>query len=113
METTTQTQQPDPSRIMQIGMGFWAAKSLLAAVKFKLFTRLAGKKLSGADIKRSLRLQTSDRHVYDWLDSLVAFGFLQREGIMNEAMYSNGMDTEVFLDQKKPSYIGGILEMGN
>ncbi len=113
METANPTQQPNPSKIMQIGMGFWAAKSLLAAVKFKLFTLLAGKKLSGADIKKSLGLQTSDRHVYDWLDSLVALGFLQRQGVMNEALYSNGMDTEVFLDQQKPSYIGGILEMGN
>jgi hypothetical protein len=28
----------NPSKIMQIGMGFWASKVLLAAVKFKMFT---------------------------------------------------------------------------
>ncbi len=30
--------------IMQIGIGFWASKILLSAVKFQLFTRLAEKK---------------------------------------------------------------------
>ena len=34
--------KPDPSKIMQIGMGFWASKVVLSAVKFKLFTLLAG-----------------------------------------------------------------------
>lgn len=106
-------QQPDPSKIMQIGMGYWAAKTLLAAVKFGLFTHLAGTKLSGKEIKQRLSLGTTDRHVYDWLDTLVSLGFLQREGIMNTSVYSNSLDTEVFLDRKKPSYIGGILEMGN
>ncbi|HKB45903.1 MAG TPA: methyltransferase [Chitinophagaceae bacterium] len=112
MEHTDQ-QHPDPSKIMQIGMGFWAAKALLAGVKFKLFTLLAGKKMSGAEIKKALKLQTTDRHVYDWLDVLVALGFLRREGIWDNAAYSNNSDTEIFLDKNKPSYIGGILEMGN
>ena len=106
-------QHPDPSKIMQIGMGFWASKTLLAAVRFKLFTLLAGKKMSAAEIKKLLHLHTTERHVYDWLDALVTLGFLKREGLMQGAMYSNGTDTEVFLDKNKPSYIGGILEMGN
>lgn len=109
----SQGQQPDPSKIMQIGMGYWASKALLAAVKFSLFTRLAGTKLTGKEIKQQLSLGTSDRHVYDWLDVLVSFGFLQREGVMDTSVYSNNMDTEIFLDKKKPGYIGGILEMGN
>ena len=32
---------------------------------------------------------------------------------METAVYSNTPDTETFLDKKKPSYIGGILEMMN
>jgi len=104
---------PNPSRIMQIGMGFWASKTLLAAVKFKLFTLLAGTKLSAASIKKELGLTTTDRHVYDWLDTLVTLGFLQRDGLLDEALYYNGIETEIFLDTKKPSYMGGILEMGN
>ena len=32
----------DPGRIMQVGLGFWASKTLLAAVKLGLFTFLEG-----------------------------------------------------------------------
>lgn len=99
---------------MQIGMGFWASKVLLAAVQFGLFTRLAGgKRLSGEEIKNELGLGTTLRHVLDWLDVLVTLGFLQREGVWEEARYFNSQDTEAFLDKNKPSYIGGILQMGN
>jgi hypothetical protein len=111
--TQQTTPAATPAHIMQIGMGFWASKTLLAAVKFKLFTLLAGTKCSAASIKKELALETTDRHVYDWLDSLVTLGFLQRDGLLDEAMYYNNTDTEIFLDTKKPSYMGGILEMGN
>ena len=106
-------QQPDPSRIMQIGMGFWASKALLAAVKFQVFTILSGTSMSGKQIKEKLRLQTTDRHVYDWLDSLVSLGFLQRDGVGSNGLYCNASETDLFLDKNKPSYIGGILEMSN
>jgi len=106
--------QPTPQHIMQIGLGFWASKTLLAAVNFQLFTILAEKeKLSASQIKSILDLKCTDRNVYDFLDTLTAFGFLQREGILENAVYSNGTDTNVFLDKKKPGYIGGILEMAN
>lgn len=109
-----QTNQPTPERIMQIGLGFWASKTLLVAVNLKLFTHLAEKgKLSGTEIKKLFGFQCTDRNVYDFLDTLTSFGFLQREGVMETAVYSNGTDTEVFLDKNKPSYIGGILEMAN
>jgi hypothetical protein len=105
--------QPDPSKIMQIGMGFWATKTLLAAVKFRLFTLLAAGAQPGVYIKDKLGLQTTDRHVFDWLDALYSMGFLQREGSLDKALYSNSPDTDLFLDTNKRSYIGGILEMGN
>ena len=108
-----QEKHSTPEHIMQIGMGFWASKTLLAAVHFNLFTHLAGKKLSGKEIKQKLDLQTTERHVYDFLDALVSLGFLQREGLMDNAVYSNSADTDLFLDTNKPSYIGGILQMGN
>ncbi len=103
----------DPSKIMQVGMGFWLTKALLAAIKFRLFTLLAGTKLTGKQIKDKLSIGTTNRHVYDWLDALVSAGFLQREGVMDSSVYSNAADTDMFLDKNKPSYIGGILEMGN
>ena len=38
--------QRDPGRLMQIGMGFWPAKTLLSAVELGVFTALSGKSLT-------------------------------------------------------------------
>ena len=109
-----QNAQPSPATIMQIGSGFWASKVLLAAVKFELFTKLAAHPgMTGAQIKNDLQFKCTDRNVFDFLDTLTGFGFLHRDGILNTAKYSNGIDTHTFLDKDKPSYIGGILEMLN
>ena len=101
----------DPSKIMQIGMGFWASKTLLTAVNIKLFTLLAKGNLSGEEIGKTLGLH--ERSLYDFLDSLVALGFLNRTGLKENAVYGNSEDSDVFLDSNKLSYIGGILEMSN
>lgn len=103
----------NPSKIMQVGMGFWASKVLLTAVKFKLFTLLAPQPLSAKEIKQQLKLNCTERHVYDWLDALVSLGFVKRTGVLEEALYSNADDTDFFLDKNKRSYMGGILEMSN
>lgn len=106
--------QPTPQNIMQIGMSFWVSKVLLTAVKFELFTLLAAQKsMSGREIKKALSFKCSDRHTYDFLDVLTGLNLLQRHGIWDTAKYSNSTDTDIFLDKKKPSYIGGILEMSN
>lgn len=105
---------PTPENIMKIGTGFWASKILLSAIKFQIFTILAeNKSLSARGIKTHLGLKCTDRNVYDYLDALATFGFLNREGLLETATYSNHSDTEFFLDKKKPSYIGGVLEMLN
>jgi precorrin-6B methylase 2 len=101
----------DPSHIMQIGMGFWASKTLLTAVKLQLFTLLATRPLSGKEIKYEICL--NQRGLYDFLDTLVALGFLQKSGNKSTAIYSNSADTDLFLDKNKLSYIGGMLEMAN
>lgn len=110
METTIE-KKIDPSKIMQIGMGFWASKTLLTAVNLELFTHLSTEELSGLDIKERLGLH--QRGLYDFLDTLVALGFLKRSGLLESAMYSNSEDTDLFLDKNKQSYVGGILEMSN
>jgi hypothetical protein len=103
----------NPSKIMQIGMGFWASKALLTAVKFELFTLLSSKPLSSKEIQQRLNLHCGERHAYDWLDALVSLGFLERKGLLENAVYSNAEDTDFFLDKNKRSYMGGILEMAN
>jgi hypothetical protein len=106
--------QPTPQNIMHIGTSFWPSKVLLTAVKFELFTLLAANKsMTGSEIKKALSFNCSDRHAYDFLDVLTGLNFLQRQGILDNAKYSNSLDADIFLDKKKPSYIGGILEMAN
>ena len=46
----------DPSHIMQVGMGFFASKTLLSAVELGLFTELAKQPMTGAEIVRTLAL---------------------------------------------------------
>jgi precorrin-6B methylase 2 len=108
---TNNLNQVNPSKIMQVGMGFWASKTLLTATNMGLFTLLAKGSLSGRDIKKYLGLQ--ERSLYDFLDTLVALGFLNRTGLKETAVYSNAEDSDLFLDKNKPSYVGGMLEMAN
>lgn len=103
----------NPSKIMQVGMGFWGSKVLLTAVNLDLFTLLGKEPLSAEQVKNSLGLHCTDRHVYDWLDALVSMGFLERKGVWQDAVYTNAEDTGLFLDKNKKSYMGGILVMAN
>jgi precorrin-6B methylase 2 len=110
-EKQKEEQAVDPSHIMNIGMGFWASKILLTAVKFELFTKLALRPLSAKEIKYEICL--NERGLYDFLDALVALGFLQKSGNKSTAVYSNSVDSNLFLDKNKLSYVGGLLEMAN
>lgn len=100
---------PDPSHIMQVGMGFFGSRALLTAVELGLFTELGTGKLNAAQIRE--RLSLHPRAVPDFPDSLVALGFLTRDGDGPGALYGNTVETAVFLDKESPQYIGGILEM--
>jgi 2-polyprenyl-3-methyl-5-hydroxy-6-metoxy-1,4-benzoquinol methylase len=96
-----------PAHIMQIGVGFFASKVLLSAVEMGVFTELAKGPEEFSILAGRMGLHT--RSARDFLDALVALGFLQRS---NE-IYSNTPETDLFLDRRKPSYIGGVLEMAN
>ena len=108
---TTTDIQVSPDKIMQVGLGFWASKTLLAAIEMNLFSYLANGKKSTQEIQQQLKLH--DRGVYDFLDALVALGFLEREGIKEDAIYANAVETDLFLDTNKPTYVGGMLQMAN
>jgi hypothetical protein len=101
------SEHPTPEKIMQTGLAFWPSKTLLSAIEMGLFTELA----EGPEYFDALsgRLGLHARSARDFLDALVALGFLHRDG----EQYANTAETDLFLDRKKPSYIGGILEMAN
>src|SRR5215471_17049456 len=96
-----------PERIMQLGLGFWASKTLLSAIEVGLFSELADGPLSAADL--SSRLGLHQRSARDFFDTLVSVGMLGREG----DRYQNTAETGLFLVRTSPAYIGGMLEMAN
>jgi hypothetical protein len=104
-------QPPAPDAILQTAFGFWNSKVLLSAVELGLFTVLAHRRLTGADLGKELDLHP--RGIADFLDALVAMKFIERQGDGADAKYLNTAAGELYLDRASPRYIGGILEMLN
>jgi hypothetical protein len=100
-----------PDAILQTAFSFWSSKVLLTAVEFGLFTELADRRLTGSELGAELQLHR--RAIADFFDTLVAMKFLNREGDGVEARYYNTPEGTLFLNDKSPRYIGGILIMLN
>lgn len=96
-----------PDAIMQLGFAFWGSKTLLSAVELGLFTLLGDGPLDADALTKRLKLHP--RSVRDFLDALVSLGQLER----NDGLYANTPAAALFLDRRKPTYVGGILEMAN
>ena len=92
---------------MQVGLGFWASKTLLTAIELEVFTELARHALPLPELQGRLGLHA--RAARDFFDALVALGFLKR----TDGVYRNAPAADLYLDKRKPSYMGGILEMCN
>ena len=105
------TSPPNPSAILRTAFSFWSSKVLLTAVEFGVFTRLADRRLTGAELGAELKLHP--RAIADFFDALVSLKFLDREGDGPPAMYFNTPEGALFLDENSPRYIGGILIMLN
>jgi len=99
--------EPRPDHILEVGLGFWASKALLSAVEMELFTELSKHPQDLESLQGRLGLHP--RSARDFLDALVALKFLERR----DGRYYNTPSTDLFLDKRKPSYIGGVLEMAN
>jgi len=99
--------EPPLDHILQIGLGFWASKTLLSAVEMELFTELAKHPQDLESLQGRLGLHP--RSARDFLDALVALGLLERR----DCQYFNTPSTDFFLDKRKSSYVGGVLEMAN
>jgi hypothetical protein len=99
--------EPRLDQIMQVGLGFWASKTLLSAIEMGVFTELGAGARGLEELEKTLGLH--GRGSRDFLDALVALGFLDRK----DGKYSNTDSTAAFLDRNQPGYVGGILEMAN
>jgi hypothetical protein len=101
------SEPPSPERTLQIGLGFWASKTLLSAVEIGVFDELAKRPLDLNSLEGRLGLHP--RSARDFLDALVALGFLERQ----DNLYRNSPETDLYLTKGKPTYIGGLLEMAS
>ena len=48
--------EANPEHIMQVGMGFWASKTLLSAVELGLYTHLASGPKTGGELEKAMGL---------------------------------------------------------
>jgi len=96
---------------MEVGTAFWPSKTLLSAIGLGVFTELANRSMTGAELQKALGLH--DRANPDFFDTLVALKFLERDGDGPEGRYRNTEETAAFLDRNSPTFIGGFLEMAN
>ena len=109
--TRNEQAELDPSHIMQTATSFWASKVLLTAVEFDLFTVVGDEAMTANELGEKLGIHP--RGTYDFFDSLVASGFLNREGDGASGKYKNTPNTSAFLNKSSPTYIGGMPEMLN
>lgn len=96
-----------PDKIMQLGLAFWASKTLLSAIELGVFTELSEGPLTAEAL--TSRMKLNPRSARDFFDALVALGMLEREG----DLYQNTKETAQFLVRHSPAYLGGMLEMAN
>ena len=66
-----------PDRIVELGTGFWGAKTLLSAVELGVFSALAKGPLDGETLRARLGIHPLSAR--DFFDALVALGKLGRE----------------------------------
>jgi O-methyltransferase domain/Dimerisation domain len=97
-----------PDRLFSMGTGYRSAKVLLCAVELDLFTELDRRPRVAADLARILGIHS--RSARDFFDALVALGLLQRD---SDGRYANTLETSLFLDRNKPTYLGGMFNQFN
>lgn len=101
----------DISQILEMGYGFCRAKVVLTAVEFEVFTILGDRSMTAEELGATIGLHP--RTVWDFFDTLVALGLLERDGDGREARYRNTEVTGRYLHKGCPDYVGSILEYCN
>ena len=106
--------EPEPqsqwSLLRETAFGFWGSKVLLTAVEVGLFTTLAGRRLTGAELGKALHfihvlIPIFLTRSWRWNFSTATVTVLRRSISTAEG--------SLFLNASSPRYIGGILIMLN
>lgn len=92
-------------KILETGFSFWKAQALLASVELGIHSKLAQRPMSLEELRESLKVH--GRGLQDLLKVLVMLGML--EELPNG--YRNTAAADYYLDDEKPTYIGGLLEL--
>ena len=112
--SASNTTSPDP--IMQMATGFWASKTLMAAVELEVFTKLSGKAVTLSQFQNLLEIEFRPAEVVS--TALVALGLLKasssdtNRNADGQRIFSNSDISDRFLDKNKPSsYMGDFITM--
>ena len=99
---------PSPDRILDVGCGYRASKTLLSAIELDLFTILSVEPLAAAALAQRIGLH--DRGARNFFDALVALGLLTRD---EAGRYAPTAETGLYLDRRKATYMGAMFEQYN
>lgn len=94
---------PDP--VFQMLTGFFASKTLMAAVEMDVFTKLDGKQVTTQEFGQLLKLESRPAEVF--VSALVSIGLLEAKN----GRFSNSPVAATFLSKKSPAYMGGFVRM--
>src|SRR5258708_4774923 len=96
-----------PEHIMQVGLGFWASRTLLSAVELGLFTEVPRGGRPCTQLQTRLGLHPGA--VLVSRDAIVSLRFLER----TDGVYRNPPAADLRPVKAKTSYDGGTLEIAS
>lgn len=96
---------PTAIPLMQIVAGFWASKTLAAAVELDLFSMLSGRGVNIDELAGLLNLHPRPAEML--LSGCASLGLLEKRG---DRFYNSPLSEE-FLVKGKPYYFGGVVTM--
>lgn len=94
---------PDP--VFQMLTGFFASKTLMAAVEMDVFTKLDGRQVTAQEFGQLLKLENRPAQVF--ASALASVGLLN----VKNGMLSNSQISATYLSKKSPAYMGGMVSM--
>jgi hypothetical protein len=102
---TKRKEPPSPLPLMQIATGFWASKTLAAAIELQLFSKLFRQGADAHELEELLGLPARPAEML--LSGCAALGLLEKR---NNRYYNSPLADE-YLVPGKPYYFGGFITM--
>jgi ubiquinone/menaquinone biosynthesis C-methylase UbiE len=99
---------PTPERINQLSWGYAPSAALATAVELSLFTHVAQGKNTLAELEKATG--ASRRGLRMLVDTMVGLQFLTREGTGDRERFGLTPESEAFLVEGKPSFLGRFAQ---